>query len=164
MIEVGRKAPAFTLKDQDGRPVSSGNLKGQWVILYFYPRDDTPGCTQEACEFTVELERFQALEAVVIGVSPDAPASHRRFVEKHGLRVTLLSDPGHAVMEKFGAWGKKTMYGKAFEGVIRSTAIIDPAGNVAHHWPRVKARGHAGAVLEKLEELRQAPARQRGAR
>jgi peroxiredoxin Q/BCP len=156
-MEAGKQAPAFTLKDQDGRAVSLKDFRGRWVVLYFYPRDDTPGCTAEACEFTSELEGFRKLDAVVLGASPDDPASHRKFLDKHEIGVTLLSDPTHAVMEKFGAWGKKTMYGKTVEGVIRSTAILDPAGKVAHHWPRVQARGHAGKVLAKLKEL-QAPA------
>jgi thioredoxin-dependent peroxiredoxin len=156
MIEVGKKAPAFTLKDQRGQPVSLERLAGKWVVVYFYPKDDTPGCTVEACEFTSGLEGFEDLDATVVGVSPDSPESHQKFIAKHGLRLTLLSDPGHAMMSKYGAWGEKKLYGKTFEGVIRSTVIIDPAGKIAHHWRSVKAAGHAKAVRERLAKLSQA--------
>ena len=154
MIEIGKKAPAFTLKNQDDEDVRLVDREGRWVVLYFYPRDDTPGCTTEACDFTGGIDGFTGFDAEVLGCSPDDPASHRRFIDKHGLKVTLLSDPDHKVMEKYGAWGEKTMYGRTSQGVIRSTVLIDPAGRVAHHWPRVRARGHAAKVLEKLEELR----------
>jgi peroxiredoxin Q/BCP len=123
-------------------------------VLYFYPKDDTPGCTTEACEFTDGIEAFAGLEAEVLGCSPDSPASHRKFMTKHGLKVRLLSDPEHAVMVRYGAWGEKTMYGKKTTGAIRSTVLIDPAGRVAHRWPNVKAAGHAERVREKLTELR----------
>jgi peroxiredoxin Q/BCP len=153
-IEVGRAAPAFTLPDQDEKKVSLAELRGSWVVLYFYPRDDTPGCTTEACEFTEGIEAFRGLDAVVLGCSPDTPAKHRKFIEKYDLAVRLLSDPDHEVMEAYGAWGEKKMYGKPVTGVIRSTLLIDPKGKVAHHWPNVKAKGHAAKVREKLEELR----------
>ena len=153
MIEVGKRAPAFTLLDQDESKVQLTKLKGQWVVLYFYPRDDTPGCTTEACEFTDGLADFEALDATVIGCSPDSPEKHRKFIAKHELGVTLVSDPDHEVMEKYGAWGEKKMYGKLVEGVKRSTVLIDPTGKVAHHWPNVRAKGHAAKVAEKLAEL-----------
>ncbi len=153
-IETGRPAPAFTLPDQDGNEVSSASLAGSWVVLYFYPRDDTPGCTTEACEFTESIADFAGLDAVVLGCSPDTPEKHRKFIAKHGLGVRLLSDPEHRVMERYGAWGEKTMYGRTTQGVIRSTVLIDPKGRVAHHWPRVKAAGHAAKVRERLAELR----------
>ncbi|MEO0652820.1 MAG: thioredoxin-dependent thiol peroxidase [Planctomycetota bacterium] len=153
MIEVGKRAPAFTLLDQDESKVQLTQLKGQWVVLYFYPRDDTPGCTTQACEFTDGLEGFEALEAKVIGCSPDSPEQHRKFIAKHALGVTLVSDPQHAVMEKYEAWGEKKLYGKVVEGVKRSTVLIDPQGKVAHHWPNVRAKGHAAKVAEKLAEL-----------
>jgi len=156
MIIAGRKAPSLRLEDADGRKVSLADLSGRWVILYFYPRDDTPGCTTEACDFSSQVEDFSGANAVVVGVSPDDPASHAKFIARHGLRVRLLSDPGHDAMKAYGAWGKKTMYGKTTEGVIRSTAIIDPEGKVAHHWPRVQAKGHAEKVLSKLKELQAA--------
>lgn len=158
MIEVGKKAPAFTLVDQDEQKVKLSDFAGRWVVLYFYPKDDTPGCTKEACEFTDHLAEFEPLDAVVLGCSPDSPQSHRKFIEKHNLAVTLLSDPDHKVMEKYGGWGEKNMYGKVREGVIRSTVIIDPAGKIAHHWKRVKAAGHAEKVQQKIEELRAATA------
>jgi peroxiredoxin Q/BCP len=152
-ITVGTKAPGFTLPNQDAQNVSLKDFAGQWVVLYFYPKDDTPGCTTEACEFTSGLAQFRDLDAVVLGVSPDAPDSHRAFIRKHSLEVVLLSDPNHEVMETYGAWGRKVMYGKETLGVIRSTVLIDPAGNVARHWPKVKAEGHAEEVRKAIEEL-----------
>jgi peroxiredoxin Q/BCP len=151
---IGKKAPPFALPNQDGKKLSLKDLAGQWVVLYFYPRDDTPGCTTEACDFTSMFSDFRGLEATILGVSPDSPESHRRFVDKHGLKVTLLSDADHALMQKYGAWGLKKNYGKEYEGVIRSTVVIDPDGKVAHHWPNVKAAGHAAKVKERLRELR----------
>jgi len=153
MVETGKAAPSFTLEDQDGARVKLADLAGRWVVLWFYPRDDTPGCTTEACEFTSSLADFEGLDAVVLGCSPDLPESHRKFREKHRLKVTLLSDPRHETMEKYGAWGEKDTYGKKSTGVIRSTTIIDPRGQVAHHWAKVTAEGHADAVRKKLEDL-----------
>lgn len=153
MIEVGKKAPAFSLKNQNDETVKLRALEGQWVVVYFYPKDDTPGCTIEACEFTDSISEFVDLDAVVLGCSPDTPESHRAFIEKFTLEITLLSDPEKSVMEKYGAWGEKVNYGKTFMGVIRSTVVIDPAGKVAHHWRRVVSKGHAGKVREKLEQL-----------
>jgi peroxiredoxin Q/BCP len=152
-IEVGKKAPAFTLQDEAGAKVKLADLAGQWVVLYFYPKDDTPGCTVEACEFTSGLAGFEKLDASVFGCSADSPESHRKFIAKHKLKVKLLSDPDHAVMEKYGAWGEKSNYGKTYMGIIRSTTLIDPEGKVAHHWATVKAAGHAEKVREKLAEL-----------
>jgi peroxiredoxin Q/BCP len=152
-IKIGNRAPPFTLPNQDGERISVKGLEGQWVVLYFYPKDDTPGCTTEACEFTSNLRRFSKLNATVIGVSPDSPESHQKFIKKHKLKLDLLSDPGHQTMERYGAWGEKSMYGRKMMGVIRSTLVIDPSGRIAHHWPKVKAAGHAKAVHEKLAEL-----------
>jgi len=154
-IQVGKRAPAFTLPDQDGSKVALKDLKGQWVVVYFYPRDDTPGCTVEAIEFTKSLKAFEKLDAVVLGVSPDGPEKHTKFRAKHKLKVTLLSDEKKAMMTKYGAFGEKKLYGRVTQGVIRSTLIIDPAGKVAHHWRTVKAKGHAEKVREKLAELAQ---------
>jgi peroxiredoxin Q/BCP len=126
------------------------------VVLYFYPRDDTPGCTVEACDFTAGIRGFVKLDAVVLGCSADSPASHRKFIEKFKLKLRLLSDPEHTLMEKCGAWGEKLMYGKKVVGVIRSTVLIDPSGKVAHHWAKVKSAGHAEKVREKLAELQSA--------
>ncbi len=153
-MEPGTQAPDFNLADQDGEQVSLGSLNGRWVVLYFYPKDDTPGCTTQACEFTDSIADFEGLDAAVLGCSPDSPEKHRTFIAKHDLKVRLLSDPEHHVMEAYGAWGEKNMYGRTSMGVIRSTVLIDPAGKVAAHWPRVKAKGHAAKVQERLQELR----------
>jgi peroxiredoxin Q/BCP len=153
-LEVGKKAPAFTLQDESGTKVKLADYAGQWVVLYFYPKDDTPGCTVEACEFTSGLAGFQKLDATVLGCSRDSAESHRKFIAKHKLKVKLLSDPDHAVMEKYGAWGEKSNYGKKTVGVVRSTVLINPEGKVAYHWPTVKADGHAEKVRAKLDELR----------
>ena len=152
-IEEGKKAPAFTLPDQDGRDVSLSDFVGKWVVLYFYPKDDTPGCTTEACEFTAGIADFRGLSAEVLGCSPDSPEEHLMFISKYDLCIRLLSDPDHGVMEKYGAWGEKNLYGRVTVGVIRSTVIIDPEGRVAHRWKRVKAKGHAEKVRERLEKL-----------
>jgi len=150
-IEVGKKAPAFTLIDQNGRKISLADFEGKWTVVYFYPKDDTPGCTIEAIEFTKHKKKFEKLGAVVLGISPDDKQSHCDFRDKHKLTVELLSDPNKTVMKKYGAWGMKNLYGKKFEGVIRSTTLIDPKGKVALHWKSVKAKGHASAVLKKIE-------------
>lgn len=156
MLEIGQKAPSFTLPDQNGEKVRLTDLKGRFVVLYFYPKDDTPGCTKEACEFTERIDAFRGLEATVVGVSPDSPESHRKFIEKYDLDLMLLSDPEKSVMKKYGAFGEKKLYGKVTEGVIRSTVLIDPTGKIAWHWPNVKAAGHAQRVRDKLAELEQA--------
>jgi peroxiredoxin Q/BCP len=153
MIEVGKKAPPFKLPDQDGKTVTLDEYAGRWVVLYFYPKDDTPGCTIEACDFTQGLKGFEKLSAVVLGCSADSPESHRKFIAKYDLKIRLLSDADHKVMEKYAAWGEKNMYGKISMGVIRSTVIVDPTGKVAHHWKKVQAKGHAEKVAEKLREL-----------
>ncbi len=152
-LEIGKRAPSFTLRDANGGKVVLSDLAGQWVVLYFYPKDDTPGCTVEACEFTSGLPDFEKLDATVLGCSPDSPEAHRKFIAKYKLKIKLLSDPDHQVMEKYGAWGEKTTYGKKTVGAIRSTVLIDPAGRVAYHWPTVKAAGHAEQVRAKLAEL-----------
>ncbi len=160
MVEVGEMAPDFVLPDQDGREVALRDLRGRWVVLYFYPRDNTSGCTKEALDFTALLPEFEALGAVVLGISPDSPASHRRFIEKHGLALRLLSDESKAVLRAYGAWGVKKRYGKESEGVIRSTFLIAPDGRIAHRWRNVRVRvkrksgevRHAEVVLEKLRQ------------
>jgi len=152
-LAVGKKAPPFSLKRDDDTTVKLSDLKGQWVVLYFYPKDDTPGCTTQACEFTSGLKQFEKLDAVVFGCSGDTTASHRKFIAKYKLKVPLLSDPERSVMKAYGAWGEKKLYGKTSVGVIRSTVIINPQGKIAHRWPRVKSAGHAEAVRETLVAL-----------
>ena len=152
-IEQGKKAPSFSLNDQDGDKIKLNDLAGQWVVLYFYPRDDTPGCTIEARDFTANFRAFQKLGAIVYGCSPDSVESHQKFIRKYKLKIGLLSDPNHKTMQKYGAWGEKNMYGKITVGVIRSTVLSDPNGKVARHWKRVKTKGHADSVQKTLEEL-----------
>ena len=154
MIEIGKKAPAFRAMDQGGETVTLASKKGKWVVLYFYPKDDTPGCTVEACDFTAGIKAFEKLDAVVLGCSKDSVESHAKFAAKHRLKVCLLSDPEREILSAYGAWGEKTLYGKKVTGVIRSTVLVDPAGKVAHHWASVRAAGHAEQVRAKLEELR----------
>ncbi len=149
----GKPAPAFTLKNQDEEDVSLSDFRGQWVILYFYPKDNTPGCTNEACDFTAALPAFDEKKAVILGVSPDSPKSHRNFMARHDLKLTLLSDPDHEALAPYGAWAKKKNYGREYMGVARSTFIIDPDGNVAAEWKNVKVKGHVEAVEKKLAEL-----------
>ena len=149
-LVAGDPAPAFTLPDQDGKPVSLHDFRGSTVIVYFYPADDTPGCTKEACQFNENLAAFQRSGAKVLGISPDSAAKHVAFREKYGLAFPLLSDPDHSVMEAYGAWGEKTMSGKKTVGTIRSTFVVDDQGNVARAWYNVRADGHAAKVLETL--------------
>jgi peroxiredoxin Q/BCP len=151
MPEAGTPAPTFTLPDQDGKPVSLADFKGKWVVLYFYPKDDTPGCTKEACSFRDSHAALQAKGAVVLGVSGDSSTSHRKFADKYGLPFPLLADTDHAVARAYGAWGTKKMYGKEYEGLIRSTVVIDPEGKVAKTWPKVKPDAHGAEVLAWLE-------------
>jgi len=152
-ITEGKAAPAFTLKDSDGKAVSLKDLKGKDVILYFYPRDDTPGCTKEACGFRDLWKDIKKAGAVVYGVSPDSGESHKKFTAKYKLPFTLLSDPDRKVMSKYGAFGEKMMYGKKTQGVIRSTIWIGPDGKVKKHWKKVaKAETHPDQVLEALKE------------
>ncbi|WP_456323744.1 thioredoxin-dependent thiol peroxidase [Hydrogenimonas sp.] len=153
MLEVGQKAPDFCLPNQDGVEICLRDLKGKWIVLYFYPKDLTPGCTTEACEFTEAMPEFESLDAVILGVSPDPCEKHRKFIEKKELKITLLCDENKEVLKAYGAWGLKKLYGKEYEGVIRSTFIIDPHGKIAAVWPKVRVKGHVEAVKRKLEEL-----------
>jgi len=152
MLEEGAKAPAFSLKDQDGKTVKLSDYKGKHVVLYFYPKDNTPGCTREACAFRDEHSKLLEQGAVVLGISPDDEKSHRKFIDKFELPFPLLCDEGHAVSEKFGAWGEKSMYGRKMMGIIRSTFLISPDGKIAKVWPKVKVDGHVEKVLEALGE------------
>ena len=152
MIDAGTAAPPFMSKDQTGAEVTLAALRGQWVVLYFYPKDDTPGCTREACNFRDNHAAIQAAGATILGVSGDSEASHNKFIDKYELPFSLLVDADRAIAKAYGAWGLKKNYGKEYEGVIRSTFIIDPAGKVAKVWLRVKPDAHGTEVLAWLRE------------
>lgn len=153
-VNEGQIAPNFSLTDTKGDTVTLDQLRGQYVVLYFYPRDDTPGCTKEACGFRDLWDEIKARNTEVIGVSPDTPQSHQKFAEKYALPFTLLCDTDRAVMKMYGAYGEKMMYGKKTMGVIRSTTIIDPDGVIVKLWKRVpKAADHPAKVLEFLEQF-----------
>lgn len=161
MLKIKDKAPSISLLNQDDQEVSLEDYAGKWLVLYFYPKDDTPGCTNEACDFTDGLGDFARIGAEVVGISPDSTESHRKFIAKYNLGLTLLSDPEKETLKAYGAWGTKKLYGKEFEGVIRSTFIIAPEGTIAAQWNNVKVRSkrrgqevkHADLVREKLLEL-----------
>ncbi|QDU71799.1 thioredoxin-dependent thiol peroxidase [Mucisphaera calidilacus] len=152
LTEVGKKARAFTMKDQAGATHKLTDYAGRWVVLYFYPKDDTPGCTKEACQFRDGLPDFTKADAVVLGVSPDDERSHAKFVAKHELNFTLLADPDASVCAKYGVWQEKSMYGKKYAGVVRTTYLIGPDGKVAARWDKVKVPGHAEAVLAAIRD------------
>jgi thioredoxin-dependent peroxiredoxin len=156
MLEVGRRAPQFTLPDQDGNPVALKDLKGSPVVVYFYPKDDTTGCTTQACAIRDQWSEFEDAGAVVLGISPDDVASHERFAAKYDLPHRLLADPSRKVITKYGAWGKRSMYGREFDGVIRSTVLVGPTGKVEAIWPKVQPKKHADAVLKAIRELQAA--------
>ncbi len=151
MLEAGTKAPEFTLTDKDGNAVSLSDFRGKKVVLYFYPRDNTPGCTRQACAFGGAYEEFRALNAVVIGVSKDSAASHQKFAEKYSLPFILLSDPGRTAIEAYGVWQEKKNYGKVSMGVVRSTFIIDENGVIKKVMSKVKPDTNAGEVLACLK-------------
>ena len=150
MLGIRQQAPTFTLPDQDGEPVSLAELRGRKVVLFFYPKDDTPGCTRQACELRDRGSEFAARGAVVLGVSPDDPASHRKFRQKYDLDFTLLADEDHAVAEAYGVWVEKMLFGRKHWGNERTTFIIDEGGRVAHVLPKVDPAAHADEVLELL--------------
>ena len=150
-LKVGQKAPAFSLKNSDGKTVKLSDFKGKKVVLYFYPRDMTPGCTTEACNFRDDYSALQKKGIEVIGVSADDVASHKKFADKYSLPFTLVSDPEHAMIEKYGAWAEKSMYGKKYWGVARITYLIDEEGKIAHVFPKVKPDGHSREILELVE-------------
>jgi peroxiredoxin Q/BCP len=151
MISEGAKAPAFSLKDHGGKTVKLADFAGKQVVLYFYPKDNTPGCTTEACAFRDEHSKLQKAGAVVLGVSPDSEKSHQKFIDKFSLPFPLLVDEDHAVAEKYGAWGEKSLYGRKFMGIIRSTFLIGGDGKVKKVWPKVKVDGHVDEVLEAVK-------------
>ena len=154
MLRAGDKAPAFTLDADGGATISLKQFKGRKVVLYFYPKDDTSGCTTEACGFRDNWKAVQAQGAVVLGVSPDSTASHDRFKTKYRLPFPLLADPDHAVAEAYGAWGEKSMYGRKYQGILRSTFIVDEDGRIAAVFPKVKPKGHAAEVLSALQSAK----------
>jgi peroxiredoxin Q/BCP len=152
MPEAGDKAPAFNLKDQDGKAHKLSDYAGKHVVLYFYPKDMTSGCTQEACDFRDSYAKLKKSGAVLLGVSPDDEKSHTKFMQKYELPFPLLADTEHAVAEKYGAWGEKSMYGRKYMGIVRSTFLIGPDGKVLKAWPKVKVAGHAEDVLAALKD------------
>jgi len=153
MLEVGQIAPDFSLQDQDGQTRSLADARGRWVVVYFYPRDDTPGCTKEACAFRDGLPRFGRLDALVWGVSADDGRAHQKFAAKYGLNFPLLVDAGRSMLEAYGAWVEKSMAGRSYMGVQRITYLIDPEGKVARAWAKVKPEAHAEEVAAALVEL-----------
>jgi peroxiredoxin Q/BCP len=152
-LSVGDKAPDFNLANQDGKEISLDSLLSQPVVLYYYPKDDTPGCTTEAINFTAKLASYDKAGIVVVGVSPDSCESHVKFIKKHDLQVMLLSDPEHELIESYGQWVEKNMYGKKYMGVNRSTFLIKKDGTIAFIWEKVKVDTHAEDVLAKIQEI-----------
>jgi peroxiredoxin Q/BCP len=151
VISEGKKAPDFKLQNQEGKTISLNEYKGKKVILYFYPKDDTPGCTKEACNFRDEFPKFGNIDAVILGVSPDSVASHKKFAEKYCLPFNLLSDEKKEVIENYGVWKQKNMLGKKYMGVERTTVVIDEEGKIKKIFPKVKVDGHNAEVLEALK-------------
>src|SRR3954470_7170854 len=152
-VHIGEKAPDFHLTNQNGKTVSLADFLGKHVVLYFYPKDMTPGCTTEACDFRDQHEQFEELNAVIIGVSPDPVDRHVKFIEKHSLPFVLLADENHEVAELYDVWKLKKNFGKEYMGIERSTFLIDKAGNVVKEWRKVKVKGHVEEALETLREL-----------
>ncbi len=146
MIKEGDRAPEFCLESQEKKEVCLKNYKGQWVVVYFYPRDNTPGCTTEAKDFSMNVEEFKKKKATILGISTDDIASHIKFMEKHDLKITLLSDPTNEVHNKYGTWVKKSMYGKEYYGTERSTFLINPEGKIEKVWRKVKVPGHVEEI------------------
>ena len=150
--QVGQSAPKFTAQDQNENIVSLEAKQGSWIVLYFYPKDNTPGCTTEAKEFTEYAKKFEELGAEIVGVSPDSAKSHCKFIDKHNLSVQLLTDPEHKVIEAYGAWRLKKFMGKEYMGVVRSTFLISPEGKIAYVWDKVRVKAHVEKVLQELKE------------
>lgn len=152
MVKSGNKAPQFCLPNKDEKKICLKDFRGKWVVLYFYPKDNTSGCTKEAMDFTNHLQKFKKLDAVIIGISPDPPKSHANFAAKHKLKIILLSDPEHTVLMQYGVWQKKKLYGREYHGVVRTTYLIDQDGRIVHVWDKVKVNGHAADVQTTLGE------------
>ncbi|MGL1902436.1 MAG: thioredoxin-dependent thiol peroxidase [Fibrobacterales bacterium] len=150
---LGKKAPAFAVNNQNEEKRKLGDYADQWLVLYFYPKDNTPGCTVEAKEFTDALSKFKKAGATVVGVSPDTEKKHCNFIEKQGLTIELLADPEQKMLEKYKVWQLKKNYGREYMGVVRSTFLIDPKGKVVKVWDKVRVKGHVAEVLETLQEL-----------
>ncbi|MFW9916780.1 MAG: thioredoxin-dependent thiol peroxidase [Candidatus Thorarchaeota archaeon] len=154
-LKIGDAGVEFCLPDQNVSEVCLKSFQGKWVVLYFYPKDNTPGCTLEAQDFNARATEFEKLNAVILGISPDSTTSHEKFCKKYDLAITLLSDPSHEIIEKYGVWQRKSFKGKKYMGVVRSTFLIDPSGSIAFIWPKVSVKGHAEAVKEKITSLSQ---------
>ena len=150
-MNIGQSAPEFTALDRDGKSVGLQDFQNRWLVLYFYPKDLTPGCTTEAIEFTDKLAQFQALNAQVVGISPDSLASHGKFITKHQLKIVLLSDPEHQIAEDYGVWQLKKFMGKEYMGIVRSTFLIDPHGKVVQIWSNVRVKNHVDTVFEEVK-------------
>ncbi len=153
MLEIGNKAPEFCIPNQDEVEICLRDLKGKWIVLYFYPKDNTPGCTTQACDFTQAEPEFDDLDAVILGVSPDSPKKHQNFIAKKELGITLLSDEQKEVCEAYGVWQLKKTFGKEYMGVVRSTFIINPQGDISAIWSKVKVKEHIEKVKEELVKL-----------
>jgi len=153
MLEVGDVVPEFCLPNQDEEEICFRDIKGRWIVLYFYPKDNTPGCTTEACDFTAALPDFTGMEAMILGVSPDSPKKHRNFIEKKELTITLLADEEKELCQSFGIWQLKKFMGREYMGVVRSTFLISPEGKIAHKWEKVKVKNHVEEVKNTLAEL-----------
>ncbi len=154
MLDIGNSVPDFCLPNQDEEEICFRDIKGRWIVLYFYPRDNTQGCTTEACDFTEALPDFRELDAVIIGVSPDTPRKHRNFIKKYDLKITLLADTNKELAKKFGVWQLKRSYGREYKGIVRSTFLISPDGKIAHKWGKVRLKGHVQEVKKRLIELK----------
>lgn len=155
MIEIGEKAKDFCLPNQDNTEICSRDLVGRWIVLYFYPKDNTPGCTTEACDFTEAMPEFEDLDAIILGVSPDSVKKHQNFIAKKELEITLLSDEEKTMIQDYGVWQMKKNYGKEYMGVVRTTYLIDPKGIVRARWDKVRVKGHVDAVKEELKTLKE---------
>jgi len=152
-VKIGDKAPEFCLTETSGSEICLKDYHGKWVVIYFYPKDNTKGCTLEAIDFTQSLDDFEKMNAIVLGISPDSIKSHQKFTDKHELKVQLLSDENQKVLEKYGVWQEKSMYGKKYFGVVRSTILVNPEGKIAEIWEKVQVKDHVENVKQKLKEL-----------
>ncbi|NOQ31365.1 MAG: thioredoxin-dependent thiol peroxidase [Helicobacteraceae bacterium] len=153
MLEIGKKAPQFCIPNQDDVEICLRDLVGKWIVLYFYPRDNTPGCSTEACEFSENLPEFEDMGAIILGVSADSSKKHRNFIEKKNLEITLLSDESTEMLQSYGVWQQKKLAGREYMGIVRTTLIISPDGEIKELWNKVKVKGHVEDVREKLRSI-----------